>query len=116
PALAYAELPGFMAELDRQDSIGARALKFTILTAARTGDVIGARWDEINFAEKLWTIPATRMKASKEHRVSLSAPVLDILAQFRRLPSSPFVFAANPHRPVSTALISHALRRTGRTD
>ena len=60
----------------KQEGVGARALEFAILTAARTGEVIGARWDEINVAEKLWTVPAERMKAGKEHRVPLSDAAL----------------------------------------
>src|ERR1700686_4521073 len=62
-ALPYAEISAFMAELRQQEGVAARALEFAILTAARTGEVIGARWDEINTAERLWIIPAERMKA-----------------------------------------------------
>jgi integrase len=115
-ALPYLELPAFMAELGREDGIGALALQFTILTAARTGEVINARWDEINFAEKLWTIPAERMKAGREHRVPLSAPVIEILATMQRLPPSPFVFPANRRRPVSNMIMLMTLRRMGRAD
>jgi integrase len=115
-ALAYIELPGFLSTLAPQTSIGALALRFAILTAARTGEVIGARWDEINFAEKLWTIPAERMKAGKEHRVPLSGPALDILATLQKLPPSPFVFPANPRRPVSNMIMLMTLRRIGRSD
>jgi integrase len=79
-ALPYAELPAFMVELRQQSGTAARALEFTILTAARTGEVVWATWDEINLANRLWTIPATRMKAGKEHRVPLSAPAIAILA------------------------------------
>ena len=68
-ALPYAELPAFLVALRAQDEIAARALEFTILTAARTGETIGARRSEFNPREKLWTVPAERMKASKEHRV-----------------------------------------------
>ena len=78
-AMAYAELPGFMYALREQDSVGARALEFLILTAARTGEVIGARWSEIDLKNKIWTVPAERMKAGKDHRVPLCP---------RRLPSS----------------------------
>ena len=72
-ALSYAELPGFMIELREQESIAARALEFTVLTAARTGETIFARWGEINLLDKTWTIPSERMKAHREHRVPLSA-------------------------------------------
>ena len=59
PALPYPRSAAFMAELRQQEGIAARALEFTILTAARTGEVIGARWNEINIAERLWTFPAS---------------------------------------------------------
>ena len=71
-ALPYAELPAFMAELRKREGVAAQALEFTILTAASTGEVIGARWDEIDQAD-VWTVPAGRMKAGKEHRVPLSS-------------------------------------------
>jgi integrase len=116
-ALPWAELPTFfLTELARQDGIGALALKFTILTAARTSEALYARWDEINLADKLWTIPAERMKAGREHRVPLAAPVLEILAILQRLPPSPFVFAANRRRPVSNMVMLMTLRRMGRGD
>lgn len=71
-ALPYAQIGAFIEELRLQGGIAARALEFTILTAARTGEVLGARWDEINLADGVWTIPAGRMKAGKAHRVALS--------------------------------------------
>jgi integrase len=117
-ALPYAELPGFMRELAAtQTGIGALALQFAILTACRTGEVIGARWAEIDLAEKLWTIPASRMKAAREHRVPLSDAVLDILATLRRLPPSDFVFPADRgKKPVSNMIMLMMLRRVGRGD
>jgi integrase len=78
-ALPYADVPGFMEELRSHPSISARALEFTILTAARTGEVLGARWSEIDFERRIWTIPGARMKAGKEHRVPLSPRALEIL-------------------------------------
>jgi integrase len=78
-ALPYAELPGFMAELRQQNGKAARALEFAILTAARTGEVIGATWAEIDFEARLWTVPAGRMKAGREHRVPLSEAAMGIL-------------------------------------
>lgn len=76
-ALPFAKLPDFMAQLTTRDGIAARALEFTILCAARTGEVIGARWSEINLDAKLCTIPAERMKARKEHRLPLTARALE---------------------------------------
>jgi integrase len=78
-ALPYAELPDFMAELRDRDSTSARALEFTILTAARTGETIGATWAEIDFDAKVWTVLASRMKAGKKHRVPLTDRTLAIL-------------------------------------
>ena len=72
-ALPYAELPAFLVSLREQEGIAARALEFAILTAARTGEVIGAQWNEIHLLDKIWTIPAARMKAHREHRVPLVA-------------------------------------------
>ena len=76
-ALPYAELPAFLATLREQEGIAARALEFLILTAARTGEVIGAQWSEIDLLDKTWTVPAARMKAHREHRVPLSPRALD---------------------------------------
>ncbi|HWA18350.1 MAG TPA: integrase arm-type DNA-binding domain-containing protein [Devosia sp.] len=71
-AVPYAELPKVMKELRQNESISSKALQFTILTAARTGETTGALWDEFDLAAKLWIIPAARMKANREHRVPLS--------------------------------------------
>jgi integrase len=80
PAMPSAQLPAFMAELRGRSSVSARALEFAILTAARTGEVIGARWPEIDLQAGVWTVPATRMKAGKEHRVPLSARAVELLS------------------------------------
>ena len=69
PALAYAEMGDFIAGLRKQGGVAARALEFLILTASRTGEVIGARWDEFDLGAEMWTVPADRMKAGKDHRV-----------------------------------------------
>jgi integrase len=78
-ALDYAELPVFMSDLRGREALAARAMEFAILTAARTNEVIGATWGEIDLAAAVWTIPADRMKAGKEHTVPLSLPALAIL-------------------------------------
>ena len=78
-ALAYSELPAFMAALRAREAVAARALEFAILTAARTGEVIGATWAEIDLAGAVWTVPASRMKAGKEHSVPLSPRAVAIL-------------------------------------
>jgi integrase len=79
-ALPYAELPAFMAELRKEGSVVARALELTILTAARTGEVLGADWSEIDLAHRVWVIPAERMKLHKEHRVPLCAQAVALFA------------------------------------
>jgi integrase len=83
-ALPYTDVPAFMSELRDRNSLSARALEFTVLTAVRTGETIGATWDEIDFAAKTWTIPANRMKAAKAHRVPLSDRAAEILASLPR--------------------------------
>jgi integrase len=90
-AIAYAELPAFMAELRGKDGASARALEFTILTAARTGEVIGTKWSEIDNSSRIWTIPAARMKSGREHRVPLSDRALEIIGEQPR--DGEFVFA-----------------------
>jgi integrase len=116
-ALPYPEIGAFIAELQQQEGISARALEFAILTAARTGEVIGARWDEINIAERLWTIPADRMKAGKEHRVPLSDAVLAIVEKMAESRQGDFVFpGGNVGRPLSNMAFLMLLRRMGRDD
>jgi integrase len=116
-ALPYAKIGVFMAELRAQDGVSARALEFAILTAARTGEVIGARWDEINIAEKLWTIAAGRMKGGREHRVPLSAPALAIIEKMAAIRSDAFVFrGAKEGRPLSNMAFLMLLRRMGCAD
>ena len=79
-AVPWQEMPSFMAELRNVDSIAALALEFTILTAARTNEILGAHWEEIDLAGQVWTIPAERTKTGKEHRVPLSPRAMEILA------------------------------------
>jgi integrase len=92
-AVPYVEVPALMKQLIGNDSISAKALIFTILTGARTGETIGATWAEIDLDNKLWTIPAERMKAGREHRVPLSARIIALLNKLPR--DSKYLFA-NP--------------------
>jgi integrase len=85
PALPYSEIGAFMAELRKQEGIGALALEMLILTASRTGEVLGARWSEIDLDKRLWTLPAERIKAGREHRVPLSAPAVAVLREAAKL-------------------------------
>ena len=80
PPYRSLEVPAFIVELRRQDSLAARALEFLILTAARSGEVLGATWPEIDLAARTWTIPAKRMKAGKAHRVPLCDRAVAILS------------------------------------
>jgi integrase len=116
-ALPYAEITAFVAELRQQDGVAAWALEFAILTAARTGEVIGAKWDEIDLGERLWTVPAERMKAGKEHRVPLSDAALAILNDLRKVQQDNFVFpGGKAGRPISNMAMLMLLRRMGRDD
>ena len=106
-----------MSELRQQEGVAARALEFAILTAARTGEVIGARWDEIDFADRLWTVPAQRMKAGREHRVPLSEPAFAILEEMQKVRSEDFVFPGGKvGRPISNMAMLMLLRRMGHID
>ena len=117
PALAYPEIGRFITELRQQEGIAARALEFTILTAARTGEVIGATWSEMNIAEQLWVVPAERMKSGKEHRVPLSEAPLAILEQMQAIRQGDFVFPGGKARlPISNMAMMMTLRRMGRGD
>jgi integrase len=118
-ALPYAELPGFLVSLREQEGIAARALEFAILTAARTGEVIGARWSEMDLVGKNWTLPAARMKAGREHRVPLSDRALAILREMQphRQAEDAFVFPGGKNRrPLSNMAFLMLLRRMGRGD
>jgi integrase len=84
-ALAYEEIPAFVKALRAREAVAALALEFTILTAARSGEVIGAGWSEVDLDKAIWTIPANRMKAAKEHRVPLSPRAVEILKGTKKL-------------------------------
>jgi len=116
-ALPYREIGAFMADLRQQPGVAARALEFAILTAARTSEVIGARWDEIDMADRIWTVPADRMKAGKEHRVPLSKPALAVVKTMAQSHDDDFVFPGdNPGRPLSNMAMLMLQRRMGRAD
>jgi integrase len=115
-ALPIDEVPAFMTALREQQGVAARALEFTILTAARTAETIGARWSEIDVASAIWTIPAGRMKASKEHRVPLPKPALQILRDVPRERNNPFVFLGAYKRGLSNMAMAATLQRMDRSD
>jgi integrase len=121
-ALPYAELSGFLVALREQEGIAARALEFTIVTAARTGETIGATRDEVNWTDKIWIIRAERMKARKEHRVPLCDRALAILREMKppdnaATAGAQFVFpGSKAGQPLSNMAFLMLLRRMGRGD
>jgi integrase len=122
-ALPFADIPEFLTALRSREGIAARALEFAILTAARTNEVLGTSWDEIDLAAKIWTIPAERMKGGREHRVPLSSAALAVLEHLRPLavqrdgrpaPSAPVFPGARRALPMSNMRMLMLLRRMQR--
>ncbi len=120
-ALPWPDLPAFMRRLGVADGMGARALELAILTAARSGEVLGARWGEIDMEARTWTVPAARMKVGREHRVPLAEPTLALLHRLATLREdadpSGFLFpGAAPGKPLSNMTMTAVLRRMKRAD
>ena len=105
-AMPYGEVPKFVAQLRQSPSVSNLALEFLILTAARTGEVIGAKWDEFDLQAAIWTVPASRMKAKREHRVPLTNRVLEILEVAKSFRNGDYIF---PGRKKDTGLSNMAL-------
>jgi integrase len=121
PALPYGEVGAFMVGLRKQEGIAADALAFVILTACRTGEVIGARWGEFNIEDASWTVPAERVKSGRQHRVPLSPAALTIINSMRGVRATEggdgFVFPGGKRgRPLSDMALLALLRRMGRSD
>jgi integrase len=115
PALPWREIAAFMQDLRAREGVAARAVEFAILTACRSGEVRGAAWAEIDLAEKVWTVPAARMKAGKEHRVPLSTQVMALLEQMPR--NGAFVFPGRDKDSIlSDMSLTAVLRRMRRGD
>jgi len=111
-ALPYDRMPAFMKELRAQDGVAARGLEFAILTAARTGEVIGATWEEIDLEKRVWAIPPERMKMGKEHRVPLSDAAISVLNAMAKVRSSPYVFPGwKGNGPLSNMAFLNRLKR-----
>ena len=111
PALPWQELPAFITSLRANGSLSAKALEFTILTAARTGEVINARWSEIDAEAALWTVPAERMKSGREHRVPVSPRALALLTEIPQVKGNDFVFpGSQAKRPLSNMAMLQLLR------
>jgi integrase len=116
-ALPYSELGAFMGELRRDTSIGAKVLQYVVLTAARSGEALGARWDEIDMIGKVWTVPADRMKSGKQHRVPLSDAAVAILEDMASIRQSAFVFPGiRDSRPLSNLAMRNSLKRASRQE
>ena len=116
-ALPYKEIPQFMQQLRIQPGIGAAALQFSILTAARSGEVRGALWSEINMAERLWLIPGDRMKAGREHRIPLSDAAMAVLERMKAIHVSDYLFpGVKQDKPLSDMSLTATLKRMGRSD
>ncbi|MEQ8251987.1 MAG: site-specific integrase [Oceanibaculum nanhaiense] len=114
PALPYKELPDFIRLLRNQEGVGALALEFTILTAARTGETIGASWEEMDLTDRVWIVPAERIKAGREHRVPLSYRAVEILLIMRDMRVSDFVFPGlRKGKPLSNMTMLGVLKRMG---
>jgi integrase len=110
-ALSHADLREFVHRLRQQRGAGARALEFLILTAARSGEVRGACWDEIDLAARVWTVPAARMKAGREHRVPLSGAAVELIKQMQPCANTGLVFPAPRGGPLSDMTLSAVMRR-----
>ena len=111
-AMGYTDVPAFMGGLQARQATAALALEFAILTAARSGEVLGARWDEFDLDGAVWTVPAARMKAGREHRVPLSRRALKIAKLMHEARNSEFVFPGQKiGRPLAVVALEMVLRR-----
>lgn len=115
-AMPYRRIAEFMAELRQREGMAARALEFLILTAARSGEVRGATWDEIDLDDRLWIVPASRMKAEREHRVPLSDTAVQLLKNLPGSDDDPLVFTSTKKAtPLSDMAMTSVLRRMDET-
>lgn len=114
-AMPWRDVPAFYAELEGRSAMAAKALQFTILTAARTSEVLEMKWPEVDFDARLWTVPAERMKGGEAHRVPLTDEMLTILEPLKAM-ASDYVFEGQKrHKPLSNMSMLMLLRRMGRT-
>lgn len=115
-AVPVDEIGAFMEQLRQREGIGARALEFVILTAARSGEVRGVTWDEIDFNERIWTVPGERMKAGRPHTVPLSDDAIRLLKSLHRRPDTRLLFPSTQGKKLSDATLGAVLKRMGRTE
>jgi integrase len=109
-AMPFADIPAFVADLQEREALAALALEFVILTAARSGEALGATWAEVDLNKAIWTIPAGRMKAGKEHRVPLTPRAVEILETLKPL-GGDYLFAGNKGQKLSGMAMAMLLRR-----
>lgn len=116
PAMNWRDLPDFYADLRERSATAAFALRFTILTGARTSETLDMVWDEVNLDARLWVVPAARMKANNEHRVPLCDEAIEILMEMQALQSHYIFEGQKRHKPLSNMSMSMLLRRMGIDD
>lgn len=116
PALPYPQTSSFIKQLRTQSGNAALALEFTILTAARTSETIGAKWAEFDLAAAIWTIPAIRMKMKKEHRVPLCSRAIEIIEKMKSLEADYVFPGGRKDMPLSNMAMAAVLKRMERTD
>ncbi|PWE30544.1 integrase [Maritimibacter sp. 55A14] len=110
-AMSWRDVPAFYAELKARNAMAAKALMFTCLTGSRTSEVLGMRWEEIDFDERLWTCPAERMKTGEAHRIPLTDEMLAIIEPLKALRSEYVFEGQKRHRPLSNMSMLMLLRR-----
>jgi len=115
-AMAWRDVPAFYTDLQKRSAMAAKALMFTILTASRTSEVLEAKWGEIDFKARQWTVPAARMKAGEEHRVPLTDAMLAILEPLRAMQSEYAFEGQKRNEPLSNMSMLMLLRRIGIQD
>ncbi|MCL2874814.1 MAG: integrase arm-type DNA-binding domain-containing protein [Betaproteobacteria bacterium] len=112
PALPYGQMAEFMGELRAREGITARAIEFAILTAARSNEIRGMTWDEIDEEAGVWIIPAARMKAANDHRAPLSADALRVLADMKEAKTDNLVFPGARCKPMASSTLVNILKQT----
>jgi integrase len=115
-ALPYPDIPAFVTELRGRDAVAARALEFAILTAARTSEVLGATWSEIDLEGRVWTIAANRMKSGQEHRIPLGDRAIEIVKNMMTKKQNEYIFSGDRRAALSNMSFLMLLRRMGRRD
>ena len=110
-AMAWQDVPAFYADLKTRNAMAAKALMFTCLTGSRTSEVLGMRWEEIDFEARLWTCPAERMKSGEEHRVPLTDEMLAIIEPLKAMQSEYVFEGQKRHKPLSNMAMLMLLRR-----